>query len=130
MTSDAKKARRPRRSGPTYSAMPGLVKGEASHRSGRQTEYKRKAGRKNNADMGASSGRLDGKQSKPAKPSLGCSSSAITKEDEAARRAEIDAQAAIYVVEGLEAKKAQAKAAREWKKDNAWYTEGNTRGKV
>ena len=30
----------------------------------------------------------------------------------------------------MDVKKAKAKAAREWKRDNPWYTEGNTRGKV
>jgi hypothetical protein len=57
--SDAAKATRPRR-GPGSSRGPGLVKGEASHLSGRQTEYTRKAGRRNNADMGEGGSRLDG----------------------------------------------------------------------
>ena len=56
---DARKARRPRR-GPGASSAPNLVKGEASHRSGRQTDYRRQAGRRVNADMGASGVRLDG----------------------------------------------------------------------
>lgn len=56
---DAAKATRPRR-GPSSSRGPGLVKGEASHLSGRQTEYTRKAGRRNNTDMGQGGSRLDG----------------------------------------------------------------------
>jgi hypothetical protein len=56
---DAAKATRPRR-GPGSSRGPGLVKGEASHLSGRQTEYTRKAGRRNNTDMGEGGSRLDG----------------------------------------------------------------------
>lgn len=54
----------------------------------------------------------------------------MTKEDEENRKEEIDQLTREYVREGTEAKKARAKAAREWKKDNAWYTEGNSRGKV
>jgi len=57
--SDAAKATRPRR-GPGSSRGPGLVKGEASHSSGRQTDYTRKAGRRNNTDMGEGGSRLDG----------------------------------------------------------------------
>lgn len=57
--SDAAKATRPRR-GPGSSRGPGLVKGEASHLSGRQTEYTRKAGSRNNTDMGEGGSRLDG----------------------------------------------------------------------
>ena len=57
--SDAAKATRPRR-GPSSSRGPGLVKGEASHLSGRQTDYTRKAGRRNNTDMGEGGARLDG----------------------------------------------------------------------
>lgn len=56
---DAKRARRgPRRRQANRTA--GLVQGEASHRSGRQTEYRRKAGRRNNVDMGDNGLRLDG----------------------------------------------------------------------
>jgi len=57
--SDAAKATRPRRA-PGRSRGPGLVKGEASHLSGRQTEYNLKAGRRNNTDMGEGGSRLDG----------------------------------------------------------------------
>ena len=50
---DAKKARpRKRRTA--------LVKGEASHTSGRQTDYRRKAGQRNNVDMGEAGVKLDG----------------------------------------------------------------------
>lgn len=62
---DARKARARRGRGPTSSRAPGLVKGEASLRSGRQTEYRRKAGRRNNVDMGESVGRLDGRRGEP-----------------------------------------------------------------
>lgn len=56
---DAKRARRgPRRRQANRTT--GLVQGEASHRSGRQTEYRRKAGRRNNVDMGDNGLRLDG----------------------------------------------------------------------
>lgn len=48
----------------TSSRGPGLVKGEASLRSGRQTAYRRKAGSRNNVDMGDDIGRLDGRKSK------------------------------------------------------------------
>lgn len=57
---DAAKATRPRR-GPG-SSQRGLVKGEASHLSGRQTDYRRKDGRRNNADMGEGGSRLDGQR--------------------------------------------------------------------
>lgn len=63
---DAKKARRgPRRQG---NRTTGLVKGEASHRSGRQTEYRKKAGRRNNVDMGDNGLRLDGIRGEMIKP--------------------------------------------------------------
>lgn len=128
---DARKAKRPRR-GPRASAAPGLVKGEASHRSGRQTEYRRKAGTKNNAEMGASEGRLDGKRGESSNGGLtrNADRAAITKDDENRRKQEIDDIASDLIRGGMDAKKARAKAARDWKKDNDWYTEGSTRGKV
>lgn len=58
---DARSGRRVHASSASSRA-PGLVKGEASHRSGRQTDYRRKAGRRVNTDMGESSGRLDGRR--------------------------------------------------------------------
>lgn len=56
---DARSARKPR-AGKRVSTAQGLVQGEASVSSGRQTDYRRKAGRRVNVDMGQSMGRLDG----------------------------------------------------------------------
>lgn len=66
-TSDAAKATRPRRK-PGSSQGPGLVKGEASHLSGRQTDYRRKDGRRNHADMGEGGSRLDGHRGELSQP--------------------------------------------------------------
>ncbi|WWC58662.1 uncharacterized protein I303_101206 [Kwoniella dejecticola CBS 10117] len=113
--SDARKAKRPAR-GPGASRTPGLVQGEASHRSGRQTEYRRKAGRKNNVDMGEGGSRLDG--SRP-----------ITKEDRATRKLFIDDVTKILVSSGMGVTKAKKRAGEMWEEDNPWW-KGDTRGKV
>ncbi|KAK6905792.1 hypothetical protein I203_106623 [Kwoniella mangroviensis CBS 8507] len=114
--SDARKAKRPSR-GPGSSRQPGLVKGEASHRSGRQTEYRRKAGRKNNADMGEGGSRLDGGRQ-------------ITKEDREQRRSYIDDMTQVLLDQGLSMTKAKKRAGEMWEEDNPWWKEGSTRGKV
>ena len=54
----------------------------------------------------------------------------ISQAEEEQRRKDINGLVEQLVHEGMDVKKAKAKAARDWKKDNAWYTEGNTRGKV
>ena len=56
--------------------------------------------------------------------------SGITKEDEDRRKEEIDQIAAVLASQGMELKKAKAKAARDWRAQNPWYAEGSTRGKV
>ncbi|WVQ62109.1 uncharacterized protein L199_000247 [Kwoniella botswanensis] len=114
--SDARKAKRPSR-GPGSSRQPGLVKGEASHRSGRQTEYRRKAGRKNNADMGEGGSRLDGGRQ-------------ITKEDREQHKSYVDDMTQVLLEQGLSMNKAKKRAGEMWEEDNPWWKEGSTRGKV
>ncbi|WVF70547.1 hypothetical protein IAT40_005338 [Kwoniella sp. CBS 6097] len=113
---DARKAKRPSR-GPGASQAPGLVKGEASHRSGRQTEYKRKAGQRNNADMGEGGSRLDGGRQ-------------ITKEDREARKAFVDNQIHLLTGQGMSLTKARKTAGERWEEVNPWWKDGSTRGKV
>nr|XP_019015006.1 uncharacterized protein I206_01094 [Kwoniella pini CBS 10737]OCF53787.1 hypothetical protein I206_01094 [Kwoniella pini CBS 10737] len=113
--SDARKAKRPAR-GPGASGAPGLVKGEASHRSGRQTEYRRKAGRKNNADMGEGGSRLDGSRQ-------------ITKDDRETRKSFIDDMTKILISSGMAITKAKKRSGEMWEEDNPWW-KGDTRGKV
>ncbi|ODO07212.1 hypothetical protein L198_00791 [Cryptococcus wingfieldii CBS 7118] len=113
--SDAKKARRaPRR---PASSGTGLVKGEASHLSGRQTEYKRKAGRRNNADMGETGARLDGVR-------------AITKADREDRKAFIDEKMQTLADGGMAVTRAKKTAGEMWEEENPWWIESNTRSKV
>ncbi|WRT64221.1 uncharacterized protein IL334_001150 [Kwoniella shivajii] len=114
--SDARKAKRPSR-GPGASRTPGLVKGEASHRSGRQTEYRRKAGRKNNADMGEVGLRLDGGRQ-------------ITKEDREERKTFVDNMSQVLVQQGLSVTRARNRAGEMWIENNPWWKEGSTKGKV
>lgn len=131
---DARKARRPNR-GPGASRGPGLVKGEASHLSGRQTEYRRKAGRRVNVDMGEKGARLDGQRGK-----LTCFYSSylqlmsryaeITKIDREARKAFVDEQVERLRGEGMPATRAKARAVEIFDDTNPWYKTGNTRGKV
>ncbi|WWD17810.1 hypothetical protein CI109_102252 [Kwoniella shandongensis] len=113
---DARKARRPNR-GPSASQGPGLVKGEASHRSGRQTEYNRKAGRRNNADMGEVGLRLDGGK-------------LITKEDREARKAYMDDRTQLLLSHGVAITKAKKRAAEMFDEENPWWKEGSTRGRT
>ncbi|WWC86328.1 uncharacterized protein L201_001201 [Kwoniella dendrophila CBS 6074] len=113
---DARKAKRPTR-GPGSSRAPGLVKGEASHRSGRQTEYKRKAGMKNNADMGEGGSRLDGGRQ-------------ITKEDREQRKSYIEDISQALLDQGMSLTKAKKRAGEMWEEDNPWWKDGSTRGKV
>ncbi|KAL7424765.1 hypothetical protein Q5752_000449 [Cryptotrichosporon argae] len=112
---DARKAKRPR-AGPTSSRGPGLVKGEASNRSGRQTEYRRKAGQRNNVDMGDGA-RLDGKRE-------------ITKEDKETRRVWIEQDVRRFVETGLKESTAKRKAAERFDQAFPWYKEGSTKGKT
>ncbi|WVQ85288.1 hypothetical protein IAT38_007453 [Cryptococcus sp. DSM 104549] len=113
---DARKARRAPR-GPSASKAPGLVKGEASHLSGRQTEYKRKAGRRNNADMGEGGSRLDGGR-------------LITKEDRQMRKAYVDDKTQLLQRNGMAITKAKKRAAEMFEEENPWWKEGSSRGKV
>ncbi|OCF31094.1 hypothetical protein I316_07225 [Kwoniella heveanensis BCC8398] len=113
---DARKAKRPSR-GPGASRAPGLVKGEASHRSGRQTEYRRKAGLRNGANMGEGGSRLDGGRQ-------------ITKEDREARKAFVDNQIELLTAQGMSATKARKTAGERWAEVNPWWKDGSTRGKV
>ncbi|WVQ97375.1 hypothetical protein IAU59_004487 [Kwoniella sp. CBS 9459] len=113
---DARKAKRPTR-GPGVSRAPGLVKGEASHRSGRQTEYRRKAGQRNAANMGEGGSRLDGGRQ-------------ITKEDREARKAFVDNQIPLLTGQGMSMTKARKTAGERWEEVNPWWKDGSTRGKV
>ncbi|KAK8865992.1 hypothetical protein IAR55_001143 [Kwoniella newhampshirensis] len=113
---DARKARRPNR-GPGASQTPGLVKGEASHRSGRQTEYKRKAGRRNNADMGEVGARLDGGK-------------LITKEDRGIRKSFIEDRTQTLLRSGVAVTTAKKRAAEMFDEENPWWKEGSTTGKT
>ncbi|ORY23213.1 WLM domain-domain-containing protein [Naematelia encephala] len=113
--SDAQKARGPRR-GPSASQTPGLVKGEASHLSGRQTEYNPKGARRVNVDMGENGTRLDGKRE-------------ITKEDRAARKTFIDEEVDKLVKAGLPITRAKTVAIEMYDKLHPWYKEGSTFGK-
>lgn len=112
----------------------GLVKGEASHRSGRQTEYRRKAGRRNNVDMGEGGSRLDGNKresSLPVESDLALTGqSAITKEDRDARKAEIDTETARLISLGMAKTLAKTRATEKWDVENPWFKAGSTRGKV
>ncbi|RSH84144.1 uncharacterized protein EHS24_005647 [Apiotrichum porosum] len=112
---DARSGRRVHASSASSRA-PGLVKGEASHRSGRQTDYRRKAGRRVNTDMGESSGRLDGRRD-------------ITKEDREKRAKWVAQEKKHLMRTGMSDKKAQARAAEMFDDDNPWYKEGSTFGK-
>ncbi|BEI99116.1 hypothetical protein CcaverHIS631_0401590 [Cutaneotrichosporon cavernicola] len=114
--SDARKTGTRRGCGPASSRARKMVDGEASHRSGRQTERRRKYGARNNVDMGESSGRLDGLRE-------------LTKEDHEWRKEWIDELVTQFVGQGLEEKKAKRRAADQFKKQNPWYRAGNTRGK-
>ncbi|WVW82392.1 hypothetical protein I302_104399 [Kwoniella bestiolae CBS 10118] len=114
--SDARKAKRPSR-GPGSTRAPGMVKGEASHRSGRQTEYVRKAGRRNNADMGEGGSRLDGGRQ-------------ITREDREQRKSYLDDMTQVFLDQGMSQTKARKRAGEMWEEDNPWWKEGSTRGKV
>ncbi|OWZ61386.1 hypothetical protein AYX15_06394 [Cryptococcus neoformans] len=114
-SSDAKKARRgPRRQG---NRTTGLVKGEASHRSGRQTEYRKKAGRRNNVDMGDNGLRLDGIR-------------AITKQDREERKAFVDDKIQMLTRGGMPLTRARKQAGEMWEQENPWWAESNTRSKV
>ncbi|WVQ70897.1 hypothetical protein IAR50_000422 [Cryptococcus sp. DSM 104548] len=113
--SDAKKARRAPK-GPA-SSRTGLVKGEASHLSGRQTEYKRKAGRRINVDMGETGARLDGVR-------------AITKADREDRKAFIDEKVQTLTGRGMAVTKAKKAAGEMWEEENPWWIASNTRSKV
>ncbi|UOH80290.1 hypothetical protein LQV05_002941 [Cryptococcus neoformans] len=114
-SSDAKKARRgPRRQG---NRTTGLVKGEASHRSGRQTEYRKKAGRRNNVDMGDNGLRLDGIR-------------AIMKQDREERKAFVDDKIQMLTRGGMPLTRARKQAGEMWEQENPWWAESNTRSKV
>ncbi|OWZ27687.1 hypothetical protein C347_06114 [Cryptococcus neoformans AD2-60a] len=114
-SSDAKKARRgPRRQG---NRTTGLVKGEASHRSGRQTEYRKKAGRRNNVDMGDNGLRLDGIR-------------AITKQDREKRKAFVYDKIQMLARGGMPLTRARKQAGEMWEQENPWWAESNTRSKV
>lgn len=114
-SSDAKKARRgPRRQA---NRTTGLVKGEASHRSGRQTEYRKKAGRRNNADMGDNGLRLDGIR-------------VITKQDREERKAFVDDKIQMLTRGGMPLARARKQAGEMWEQENPWWAESNTRSKV
>lgn len=54
----------------------------------------------------------------------------ITKEDRERRQTWIDVRVAKLVREGIEEKKAKRRAADQFKKENPWYREGSSRGKV
>ncbi|EIW72788.1 hypothetical protein TREMEDRAFT_58958 [Tremella mesenterica DSM 1558] len=113
--SDGKKAKPPSR-GPR-SSHSGLVQGEASNRSGRQTEYRRKAGTRNQVDMGTEGSRLDGRRE-------------ITAEDRERRKSAIEEEQKRLVKTGLAVTTAKRRAAETWDRRNPWFKEGNTRGKV
>ncbi|WOO85267.1 DNA-dependent metalloprotease WSS1 [Vanrija pseudolonga] len=115
---DARKARGGRRAGrgPASSRAPGLVQGEASHRSGRQTDYNRKPARRTNVDMGEGGSRLDGLQ-------------AITKEERETRKAAVDRRAKRLQKQGLSLAKAKKLAAEEYDRANPWFKEGSSYGK-
>ncbi|WVR05950.1 hypothetical protein IAU60_002977 [Kwoniella sp. DSM 27419] len=113
---DARKAKRPA-GGPRASQAPGLVKGEASHRSGRQTDYRRKDGRRNNADMGSAGARLDGGRQ-------------ITKDDREQRKVFVNDQTQLLMRTGMSMTKAKRVAGERWEMANPWWKEGSTRGKV
>ncbi|KAK4689717.1 DNA-dependent metalloprotease WSS1, partial [Tremellales sp. Uapishka_1] len=112
---DAKKTKGPGR-GPASSRTPAMVKGEASHRSGAQTERKRRAGTRTNVDMGQGM-RLDGKRE-------------ITKEDRANRKVYIDSLVQRLVGEGLTIAKAKKSATEKYDAEHPWWKDGSTRGKV
>lgn len=114
--SDSRKARGQAR-GPRSSQTPGLVKGEASHRSGRQTEYNVKSARRNNVDMGSESTRLDGGRE-------------VTKEDRDRRKTAIDRESERLTRAGMAPTTAKRKAAERWDAENPWYKAGSTHGKT
>lgn len=114
--SDARMARIFRGRGPASSRDPKMVNGEASHRSGRQTQRRYKAGARNYVDMGESSGRLDGLRE-------------LTKEDHEWRKGWTDERVRELVRQGVEEKKAKRRAADQFKKEHPWYKAGSTRGK-
>ncbi|GMK58823.1 hypothetical protein CspeluHIS016_0602650 [Cutaneotrichosporon spelunceum] len=114
--SDARMARIFRGRGPASSRGPKMVNGEASHRSGRQTQRRYKAGARNYVDMGESSGRLDGLRE-------------LTKEDHEWRKGWTDERVRELVRQGVEEKKAKRRAADQFKKEHPWYKAGSTRGK-
>ncbi|KIR37171.1 hypothetical protein I352_00483 [Cryptococcus deuterogattii MMRL2647] len=115
-SSDAKRARRgPRRRQANRTT--GLVQGEASHRSGRQTEYRRKAGRRNNVDMGDNGLRLDGIR-------------AITKQDREERKAFVDDKIQMLTRGGMPLTRARKQAGEMWEQENPWWTDSNSRSKV
>ncbi|KAL1410643.1 hypothetical protein Q8F55_004662 [Vanrija albida] len=113
---DARKARRRGGRGPASSRAPGLVRGEASHRSGRQTDYNRKTARRTNVDMDEGGSRLDGLQ-------------AITKEDRAMRKEVVDRRVERLLERGLTQAQAKKRAAEEFDKANPWFKEGSSHGK-
>ena len=126
---DAAKATRPRRA--PGSSRTTLVKGEASHLSGRQTEYTRKAGRRNNADMGEGGSRLDGHRGQLAlSPFWSIADMAeITKADRDNRKRYVDDVVKMLVDDGMSATKAKSKATERYDEDHPWFKQ-NTRGKV
>ncbi|WVO13014.1 hypothetical protein L204_100623 [Cryptococcus depauperatus] len=113
---DAKKAKKSRR-GSNASLKSELAKGQASRKSGRQTDYKRKDGRRNNVDMGEIGMRLDGVR-------------AIMKQDREDRKAFIDQQVESMIREGITVTAARRKANGLWERKHPWWAESNTRSKV